>query len=38
MGNHKTEQVKDPAGNLARQVSRVYDALNRPQTVIGALQ
>jgi YD repeat-containing protein len=38
MGNRKTEQVKDPAGNLARQVSRVYDALNRLQTVTGALQ
>jgi YD repeat-containing protein len=38
MGNRVTEQVKDPAGNLARQVSRVYDALNRLQTVTGALQ
>jgi len=38
MGNRTTEQVKDPAGNLARQVSRVYDALNRLQTITGALQ
>jgi YD repeat-containing protein len=38
MGNRTQEQVKDPAGNLARQVSRVYDALNRLQTVTGALQ
>jgi YD repeat-containing protein len=38
MGNRTTEQVKDPAGNLARQITRVYDALNRLQTVTGALQ
>jgi YD repeat-containing protein len=38
MGNRTQEQVKDPAGNLARQVSRVYDALNRLQTVTGGLQ
>jgi len=38
IGNRTQEQVKDPAGNLARQVSRVYDALNRLQTVTGALQ
>ena len=38
IGNRVTEQVKDPAANLARQVSRVYDALNRLQTVTGALQ
>jgi YD repeat-containing protein len=38
IGNRTTEQVKDPAGNLTRQVSRVYDALNRLQTVTGALQ
>jgi YD repeat-containing protein len=38
MGNRTLEQVKDPSGNLARQVSRVYDALNRLQTITGALQ
>jgi YD repeat-containing protein len=38
IGNRTLEQVKDPAANLARQVSRVYDALNRLQTVTGALQ
>jgi len=38
MGNRISEQVKDPAGNLARQITRVYDQLNRLQTVTGALQ
>jgi YD repeat-containing protein len=38
MGNRIKEEVKDPAGSLAKQVSRVYDALNRLQTVTGAVQ
>jgi len=38
MGNRTTETVKDPAGNLTRRVSPVYDALNRLQTITGALQ
>ena len=38
MGNHITEQTKDPSGNLTRQITRAYDALNRLQTVTGALQ
>ena len=38
MGNRTQELVKDPAGNLAGQVGRAYDALNRLQTITGALQ
>lgn len=38
MGNRTLEQVRDPGGNLSRQISRAYDALNRLQTVTGALQ
>ena len=38
MGNRTNEQVKDPSGTLARQTTRVYDALNRLQTVTGAIQ
>jgi YD repeat-containing protein len=38
MGNRIQEQSKDPAGTLARQVSRVIDALNRVQQVTGAAQ
>jgi len=38
MGNRTGEQVKDPVGNLARQITRVYDQLSRLQTVTGALQ
>ncbi|MFC5475093.1 DUF6531 domain-containing protein [Paraherbaspirillum soli] len=38
MGNRLSEQVKDPSGNLARQSSRVYDALNRLQQITGAAQ
>jgi YD repeat-containing protein len=38
MGNRTAEQTKDPSGNLARQITRVYDQLNRLQTVTGALQ
>jgi YD repeat-containing protein len=36
MGNQVGEQVKDPSGNLQRNISRVYDALNRIQQVTGA--
>ncbi|OGB24348.1 MAG: hypothetical protein A3I66_16460 [Burkholderiales bacterium RIFCSPLOWO2_02_FULL_57_36] len=36
MGNRLKEQVTDPAGALARQTTRVYDALNRLQAVTGA--
>jgi len=36
MGNKTGEQVKDPAGNLQRNITRVYDALNRVQQVTGA--
>ena len=34
-GNRTKEEVRDPAGSLARQVTRVMDALGRPQQVIG---
>jgi len=34
-GNRVAEQVKDPGGSLARQLSRVYDALGRVQQVSG---
>ena len=36
MGNKTAEQVKDPSGNLQRNITRVYDALNRIQQVTGA--
>jgi YD repeat-containing protein len=35
-GNKTGEQVKDPSGNLQRNITRVYDALNREQQVTGA--
>jgi YD repeat-containing protein len=38
MGNRTTEAVKDPSNTLPRQINRVYDALNRLQTITGALQ
>ncbi len=38
IGNRIKEQVKDPNGTLARQTSRVYDALNRLQQVTGGAQ
>jgi YD repeat-containing protein len=38
MGNRTNEQVKDPSGALARQTSRVIDALNRLQQITGAVQ
>jgi len=36
MGYRTGEQVKDPSGNLQRNITRVYDALNRVQQVTGA--
>ncbi|MFC5472735.1 DUF6531 domain-containing protein [Paraherbaspirillum soli] len=38
IGNRISEQVKDPSGALARQTSRVIDALNRIQQITGAAQ
>lgn len=38
MGNVLKEEVKDSEGVLTRQVTRVYDALNRLQQVTGARQ
>jgi YD repeat-containing protein len=38
MGNRISEQVKDPNGALARQTTRVYDALNRLQQITGGVQ
>jgi len=35
-GNKTGEQVKDPSGNLQRNITRIYDALNRVQQVTGA--
>jgi YD repeat-containing protein len=35
VGNKVGEQVKDPSGNLQRNITRVYDALNRVQQVTG---
>lgn len=36
MGNRTNEEALDPGGALARTQSRVYDALNRLQNLIGA--
>lgn len=36
MGNKVGEQVKDPQGNLQRNITRVYDVLNRVQQTTGA--
>ncbi|MEO8388964.1 DUF6531 domain-containing protein [Polaromonas sp.] len=36
MGNKTGEQIKDPQGNLQRNIIRVYDALNRVQQTTGA--
>ena len=39
MGNRTQEQAKDPSGNLARQITRVFDSMNRPLKVtVGAAQ
>jgi len=37
-GNRTAEAVKDPAGNLARQLARVHDALGRVQQISGREQ
>lgn len=37
-GNRIKEQVADPGGSLARQISRVYDTLNRLQQQTGGVQ
>lgn len=37
-GNREGEQVKDSSGNLARNIGRAYDALNRLQAITGARQ
>ena len=37
MGNRTQEQAKDPSGNLARQITRVFDSMSRPLKVtVGA--
>ena len=37
MGNRTQEQSKDPNGNLARRITRVFDSMNRPLKVtVGA--
>ncbi|MEO8388967.1 LamG-like jellyroll fold domain-containing protein [Polaromonas sp.] len=36
MGNKTGEQVKDPQGNLQRNITRVYDVLNRIHQTTGA--
>ncbi|MEF9413794.1 RHS repeat domain-containing protein [Ralstonia sp. SM1864_UCD524_TZ4] len=39
MGNRTQEQSKDPSGNLARQITRVFDSMNRPLKItVGATQ
>lgn len=38
IGNRTGEQVRDPNGTLVRQITRVYDALNRLQTITGGVQ
>lgn len=38
MGNRKEEEFRDSSDALKRNISRVYDALNRLQTVTGAEQ
>jgi YD repeat-containing protein len=37
-GNRTQDQTKDPSGNLARLVTRAFDALGRVQQVTGAAQ
>jgi len=38
MGNRAAEDLKDPSGTLARNITRVYDALNRAQSFTGMAQ
>ncbi len=37
LGNRAAEQVRDPGGNLVRQVSRVYNSLNQLKQITGGL-
>jgi len=37
-GNRVGEEIKDPLGNLARNITRAFDTLNRLQSVTGAAQ
>ena len=37
-GNRTSERVTDPGGTLARQTTRIFDALNRLQTSTGDIQ
>jgi YD repeat-containing protein len=37
-GNRTSEELKDASGTLARNITRVYDALNRVQTMTGGTQ
>ena len=36
MGNRTKDETRDPLGTLSQQTTRVYDALNRLQTLTGA--
>jgi YD repeat-containing protein len=38
MGNRTREDIKDPGDALRRSITRVYDALNRLQSVTGSVQ
>ena len=38
MGNRLSEEVRDPTGTLARQTTRIYDALSRVQQITGGNQ
>jgi len=38
MSNRKAEDLKDPDGALTRNITRVFDALNRAQSANGGLQ
>jgi YD repeat-containing protein len=38
MGNRTGEELKDVSGNLAHQIRRIYDALNRTQSVTTGLE
>lgn len=38
IGNRIKEEVKDPSGVLARQTTRIYDALNRLKEITGGAQ
>jgi YD repeat-containing protein len=38
MGNRTKEEVRDPSGALARQITRAYDTLNRLKEITGGAQ